>query len=71
MICGQLHYAKANSGEQLLLLRETPRGYRFFEPILTPLALHFHVIALDLPGLRNSHELHFHGFAKSFSNARW
>ena len=50
-ICGQLHYAKAGSGEQLLLLGETPRGYRFFEPILPPLALHFHVIALDLPGL--------------------
>ena len=54
---GQLHYAEAGSGEHLLLLGETPRGYRFFEPILPLLAPHFHVIALDLPGLGNSHEL--------------
>ncbi len=44
---GQLHYAEAGSGGHLLLLGETPRSYRFFEPLFPLLAPHFHVIALD------------------------
>ncbi len=54
---GQLHYAEAGSGQHLLLLGETPRTYRFFERLMSLLASQFHVIALDLPGLGNSHAL--------------
>ena len=54
---GQLHYAEAGSGQHLLLLEETPRTYRFFERLMFLLAPQFHVIALDLPGLGNSHAL--------------
>ncbi len=54
---GQLHYAEAGLGPHLLLLGETPRTYRFFEQLIPLLAPQFHVIALDLPGLGNSHAL--------------
>ena len=54
---GQLHYAESGSGSHLLLLGETPRTYRFFERLMPLLEPQFHVIALDLPGLGNSHAL--------------
>ena len=54
---GQIHYAEAGEGAPLLMIGETPRGYRFFHKLLPLLAAHFRVIAIDLPGLGNSHPL--------------
>jgi pimeloyl-ACP methyl ester carboxylesterase len=54
---GQIHYAEAGVGAPLLLIGETPRSHRFFEPLLPLLAPHFRAIAVDLPGLGNSHAL--------------
>lgn len=54
---GQIHYAEAGEGTPLLLTGETPRGYRFFHKLMPLLASHFRVIAIDLPGLGNSHPL--------------
>ncbi len=52
---GQMHYAEIGDGPPLVLLGETPRSSRFFEPILPLLAPHVRAIAFDLPGLGNSH----------------
>ncbi|QND44337.1 alpha/beta hydrolase (plasmid) [Rhizobium lusitanum] len=54
---GQLHYAEAGAGPALLLIGETPRSHRFFEPLLPLLAPTVRAIAVDLPGLGNSHGL--------------
>ncbi len=54
---GQLHYVEAGAGPPLLLIGETPRGHRFFDPLLPLLAPTVRVIAVDLPGLGNSHRL--------------
>ena len=54
---GQLHYAEAGAGAPLLLIGETPRSHRFFEPLLPLLAPTVRAIAIDLPGLGNSHGL--------------
>lgn len=54
---GQIHYAEAGEGPPLLLIGETPRGYRFFHNLLPLLAPHVRAIAVDLPGLGNSHSL--------------
>ncbi len=54
---GQLHYAEAGAGPPLLLIGETPRSHRFFAPLLPLLAPAVHAIAVDLPGLGNSHGL--------------
>lgn len=57
VVMGQLHYAEAGAGVPLLLMGETPRSHRFFEPLLPLLAPAVHAIAVDLPGLGNSHGL--------------
>ncbi len=54
---GQMHYAAMGEGPPLVLLGETPRSSRFFEPILPLLAPRVRAIAFDLPGLGNSHPL--------------
>lgn len=54
---GQIHYAEAGEGAPLLLIGETPRGYRFFHKLLPLLTPHLRAIAIDLPGLGNSHAL--------------
>ncbi len=54
---GQLHYAELGAGRPLLLVGETPRSHRFFDSLLPLLAPRFHAIAVDLPGLGNSHGL--------------
>ena len=54
---GQLHYAEAGDGAPLLLMGETPRGWRTFERLIPLLARNRRVIALDLPGLGDSHPL--------------
>ncbi len=54
---GQLHYVEMGVGPLLVLLGETPRSSRFFEPILPLLASRVRVVAFDLPGLGNSHPL--------------
>ncbi len=54
---GQMHYAELGEGPPLVLIGETPRSSRFFEPILPLLAPHARAIAFDLPGLGNSHPL--------------
>lgn len=54
---GQIHYAEAGEGAPLLLIGETPRGYQFFHKLMPLLAPHFRVLAIDLPGLGNSHAL--------------
>ena len=54
---GQIHYAEAGDGPPLLLVGETPRGHRFFHKLMPLLAPAFRAIAVDLPGLGNSHPL--------------
>ena len=58
---GQMHFAEAGAeagaGPPLLLMGETPRGWRFFDKVLPLLAPHVRAIAVDLPGLGNSHGL--------------
>ena len=54
---GQMHYAEMGEGPPLVLVGETPRSSRFFEPILPLLAPRFRAIAFDLPGLGNSRSL--------------
>ncbi len=54
---GQMHYAELGEGPPLVLIGETPRSSRFFEPILPLLAPRVRAIAFDLPGLGNSHPL--------------
>ena len=54
---GQIHYAETGDGPPLLLIGETPRGYRFFHKLMPLLASRFRAIAVDLPGLGNSHPL--------------
>ena len=54
---GQLHFAEAGDGKTLLLIGETPRGWRFFHKLLPLLAPRMRAIAIDLPGLGNSHGL--------------
>lgn len=54
---GQMHYVEAGEGPSLVLLGETPRSSRFFEPILPLLAPRVRVVAFDLPGLGESHAL--------------
>ena len=54
---GQIHYAEMGAGPPLVLLGETPRSSRFFEPILPLLAPQVRAVAFDLPGLGNSHPL--------------
>ena len=54
---GLIHYAEAGEGEALLLMGETPRSYRFFDRLLPLLAPGVRAIAVDLPGLGNSHPL--------------
>ncbi len=54
---GQIHFAEAGEGEPLLLMGETPRSYRLFDRLMPLLAPHVRVIAVDLPGLGNSHPL--------------
>lgn len=54
---GQIHYAEAGTGQPLLLMGETPRSHRFFHRLMPLLAPHVRAIAVDLPGLGNSHPL--------------
>lgn len=54
---GQLHYAEAGDGPPLLLMGETPRSFRLFDRLQPLLAPNFRAIAVDLPGLGNSHAL--------------
>ena len=54
---GQLHYVEVGEGPQLVLLGETPRSSRFFTPILPLIAPRVHAVAIDLPGLGESHPL--------------
>lgn len=54
---GQLHYAELGAGEPLLLMGETPRSWRMFDRLQPLLAPHLRTIAVDLPGLGNSHLL--------------
>lgn len=54
---GQIHYAEAGAGPALILLGATPRTHRCFLRLMTLLAPHFHVIAIDMPGFGNSHPL--------------
>lgn len=54
---GQIHYAEVGEGAPLLLIGETPRGYRFFHNLMPLLAPCVRTIAVDLPGLGNSHPL--------------
>jgi pimeloyl-ACP methyl ester carboxylesterase len=48
---GQLHLAERGTGAPLLLLGETPRGWRFFKDLLPALPASRRVVAVDLPGL--------------------
>jgi pimeloyl-ACP methyl ester carboxylesterase len=54
---GQIHFAAQGDGKPMLLLGETPRGWRFFEPLMPYLAPHYRAIAVDLPGLGESRPL--------------
>lgn len=54
---GQVHYAEAGEGAPILLMGETPRGWRSFERLIPLLARDRRVIAIDLPGLGDSHSL--------------
>ena len=54
---GQIHYAEMGAGEPLLLMGETPRSSRLFDRLQPLLAPHLRAIAVDLPGLGNSHPL--------------
>ena len=54
---GQIHYAEAGEGAPILLMGETPRGWRSFERLIPLLARDRRVIAIDLPGLGDSHPL--------------
>ena len=54
---GQVHYAEAGQGEPILLMGETPRDWRSFERLIPLLACDRRVIAIDLPGLGDSHPL--------------
>ena len=54
---GQIHYAELGAGEPLLLMGETPRSWRLFDRLQPLLAPHVRTIAVDLPGLGNSHPL--------------
>ena len=45
---GQVHYAEAGEGAPILLMGETPRGWRSFERLIPLLARHRRVIAIDL-----------------------
>ena len=54
---GQVHYAEAGEGAPILLMGETPRGWRSFERLIPLLAQDRRVIAIDLPGLGDSHPL--------------
>ncbi len=54
---GQVHYAEAGQGTPILLMGETPRGWRSFERLIPLLACDRRVIAIDLPGLGDSHPL--------------
>ena len=54
---GQMHYAEAGEGAPVLLMGETPRGWKSFERLLPLLARDRRVIAIDLPGLGDSHPL--------------
>ena len=49
---GQIHYVEAGEGAPLLLIGETPRGYRFFHKLVPLLAPHFRAIAIDPAGAR-------------------
>ena len=54
---GQIHYAELGEGPPLLLMGETPRSFRLFDRLQPLLAPHVRAIAVDLPGLGNSHAL--------------
>ena len=54
---GQVHYAEAGEGAPILLVGETPRGWQSFERLIPLLARDRRVIAIDLPGLGDSHPL--------------
>ena len=54
---GQIHYAELGAGPPLLLMGETPRSHRLFDRLQPLLAPHVRAIAVDLPGLGNSHPL--------------
>ena len=54
---GQIHYAEMGEGAPLLLMGETPRSFRLFDRLQPLLAPHVRAIAVDLPGLGNSHAL--------------
>ena len=54
---GQIHYAEMGEGDPLLLMGETPRSFRLFERLQPLLAPYIRAIAVDLPGLGNSHSL--------------
>ncbi len=54
---GQVHYAEAGQGPPILLMGETPRDWRSFERLIPLLACDRRVIAVDLPGLGDSHPL--------------
>ncbi len=48
---GQIHYARAGSGEPVLLLHQTPRSWDEFERVIELLAGSYDLIAMDLPGM--------------------
>lgn len=51
---GQLHYARAGDGEELLLLHQTPRSHDEFAELQPLLADSYRTIAMDMPGFGSS-----------------
>ena len=49
-----MNYERRGSGEPLVLLHHLGGEWQIFEPVLDPLAEHFDVIAVDLPGFGKS-----------------
>lgn len=52
-----MSYERRGSGEPLLLIHHLGGEWQVFEPVLDPLARHFDVIAVDLPGFGRSPSL--------------
>lgn len=57
----RLHYLTSGTGEPLVLIHGRGGAGALFAPILAPLAQHYQVIALDLPGWGLSAKPPFHG----------
>jgi pimeloyl-ACP methyl ester carboxylesterase len=54
---GQIHLEEAGAGPALVLIGSAGRSARVFDGLIQPLAGHFRVLAIDLPGCGNSDPL--------------